>query len=106
MLLKDKKIRITLIIFFLIFIILIGLFIGNTIRNKKIEENKGPNLSIKTESNIFKIDSILLYSSANAINNSDSKSDSWNLNIYQYTDISIKIYLHIDIALWLCIFPI
>lgn len=91
MLFEDKKMKITLIIFSLIFIILIGLFIGNNIRNKKLEQNKEPNLSIKTESNIFQIDSIFLYSSANAINNSESKENKWNLNIYQYTDISIKI---------------
>ncbi len=91
MLFKDKKMKYTIIIFIIIFIVLIGLFIGNNIKKNKTNTKKEPTLSIKTESNIFKIDSILLYSSANAINNSQSDSNKWNLDIYQYTDISINI---------------
>lgn len=92
MLFKDKKMKYTIITFSIIFIILIGFFIGNNIRNNKNNSKKQEsNLSIKTESNIFKINSILLYSSANAINNTDEQSKQWNLNIYQYTDIAINI---------------
>lgn len=90
MIFKDRTVRTNIVLFLLIFIILISVTVGNNLRNKQNTKKEEPNLSIKTESNIFKLDSITLYSSANAINNSDDQS-KWNLNIYQYTDISIKL---------------
>lgn len=49
----------------------------------------------KESSDIFKIDKIILYSSANAINNETTR-DLWNLNIYQYTDIAIYLNNNIE----------
>ncbi|MBR3133020.1 MAG: hypothetical protein IKG42_02955 [Clostridia bacterium] len=90
MITKDKTLKISIIIFLFISIILIGITIGNNLKNKEEKKAEEPNLSIETESNIFKIDSVLLYSSANAENNSETQTE-WNLSVYQYTDIAIKI---------------
>lgn len=49
----------------------------------------------KENSDIFKIDKIILYSSANAISNKTTR-DLWNLNIYQYTDIAIYLNNNIE----------
>ncbi|MBR3153341.1 MAG: hypothetical protein IKF52_07145 [Clostridia bacterium] len=90
MITKDKTLKRNVLLFLLIFIILIGITIGNNLRNKEEKKAEEPNLTIETESNIFKIDSVLLYSSANAENHSESQTE-WNLSVYQYTDIAIKI---------------
>lgn len=91
MIFKDKKAKVIIVIFLLLFIIQSGILIGNKIRKKNMEKKDETKLSIKTESNIFKLDSIYLYSSANAITSQLDEKNNITLNIYQYTDISIKI---------------
>lgn len=78
-------------IFFCIFLILffcINLFLRY--QNKVSLEKDVLHIKSLNKDNIFSIDSITIFSSVNANNNADSK-DYWNLNLYQYSDIAIKI---------------
>ena len=99
---NDRKKVIAFRIFFLIviLILIIGFIIYRHNNSNKENDNKLLNevssaVSPK-EDTIFKIDNIFLYSSANATNNSDTQKDYWNLNIYQYTDISLNINNHVN----------
>lgn len=101
MILENQRKKIN-IIRFVILLIILGLLIGffvtkknnNPIQNSSgtipVEADSGTN-----EETIFAIDSILFYSSANAISNSETQKDYWNLNVYQYTDMSIMINNHV-----------
>ena len=86
----------------MIFIIIIGVIIYFNLINKTDDASSKNNQNIsqgsksnEDEETIFEIDNILLYSSANALNNSETQKDYWNLNIYQYTDMSISINNHV-----------
>lgn len=97
---QDKQIKIVLSISILIFIILISIFLVNTLKqkdNKPQESSSEPVLSLVTDSNIFKIDSVFVYSSANALSNDEMQKDYWDLNLYQYSDISLTIDNHVSI---------
>lgn len=96
---QDKHIKIVIEISILIFIVLISIFLYNTIKNnsKKENTNDEPVLSLTTDSNIFNVSSVQMYSSANALNNLETQKDYWDLNIYQYTDIAINIDNHVSI---------
>lgn len=97
---QDKQIKVVLSISILIFIILISIFLFNILRknyNKQTEPNKEPVLSLVTDSNIFKVDSVSIYSSANALSNDEMQKDYWDLNLYQYSDIAITIDNHVSI---------
>ena len=63
-------------------------FLYNKFKIKSNFENSIISSIENDSSDIFSIDKIILYSSANAISNETSR-DLWNLNIYQYTDIAI-----------------
>ena len=70
---QDKHIKIVIGVSILIFIVLISIFLFNTVKNysSKHEDTKDePVLSLTTDSNIFNVSSIQIYSSANALNNS------------------------------------
>ena len=85
----DKKsiiLNICLLISLIVFYLLIN-FVYNKFKVKSSFEKEIINNSSEV-SNIFKIDKIMLFSSANATNNETTR-DLWNLNIYQYTDIAI-----------------
>lgn len=88
----KSKIKISFLIVFIILIINISIYIIIIYRyigeKKFIQANM--NLYNKNETEIFKIDKILLCSSANAVNNGTS-NELKNLNIYQYTDIAVYI---------------
>ena len=101
---NDRKKVITFRIVFgiVIFIIIIGVMIYFNLINKTDDASSKNNQNIsqgsksnEDEETIFEIDNILLYSSANALNNSETQKDYWNLNIYQYTDMSISINNHV-----------
>ncbi len=101
---NDRKKVITFRIVFgiVIFIIIIGVIIYFNLINKTDDASSKNNQNIsqgsksnEDEKTIFEIDNILLYSSANALNNSETQKDYWNLNIYQYTDMSISINNHV-----------
>ena len=96
---QDKHIKIVIEISILIFIVLISIFLYNTIKNnsKKENTNDEPVLSLTTDSNIFNVSSVQMYSSANALNNLETQKDYWDLNIYQYTDIAVNIDNHVSI---------
>jgi len=97
---QDTQIKIVLRISILIFLILIFILTFNTINNKKnkpSETLKAPVLSLTTDSNIFKINSVMMYSSANALNNNEMQKDYWDLNLYQYSDLAISIDNHVSI---------
>lgn len=101
---NDRKKVITFRIVFgiVFFIIIIGVIIYFNLINKTDDASSKNNQNIsqgsksnEDEETIFEIDNILLYSSANALNNSETQKDYWNLNIYQYTDMSISINNHV-----------
>ena len=96
---QDKHIKIVIEISIIIFIILISIFLYNTVKNnsKKEETNDEPILSLTTDSNIFNVSSVQIYSSANALNNLETQKDYWDLNIYQYSDIALNIDNHVSI---------
>ena len=97
---NDKPTRIVIDISILIFIALISIFIINTINNNTSQltnEKDEPILSLTTDSNIFKVDSVHIYSSANALNNMEMQKDYWDLNIYQFSDIAIDIDNHVSL---------
>lgn len=88
---KNERLVFTIliIILFVVFLLYYNLvfsvvFARNAFANEMIE------IAAENESPIFNIQKILLYSSANAIDNSEDQSLK-NMNICQYTDISIYI---------------
>ncbi len=97
---QDKQIRIISRIAILVLIVLVAFFVYTKILKVNLEksiESKPATLSLTTDSNIFGLDSIIVYSSANALNNSDMQLDYWDLNLYQFNDIAIKIDNHVSI---------
>ena len=97
---QDKHIKIVIEISILIFIVLISIFLFNTINNHTSKQQitkDEPVLSLTTDSNIFQVSSVQIYSSANALNNSEMQKDYWDLNLYQYSDIAITIDNHVSI---------
>lgn len=87
---SNKKFIIlcTCLLISLIILCLLLTFIHNKYKIKSNFEKDIILSYISDTSNIFKIDKIILYSSANATSNETSRN-LWNLNIYQYTDIAI-----------------
>ena len=57
--------------------------------NKRLDEEIG-NIYKLNSKTVFSIDKIVLYSSANAIENTEKRA-VWNINPYQFTDIAIYI---------------
>ena len=97
---QDKQIKIVLGISIGIFIVLFSIFLFNAIKShnsKQADTKDEPVLSMTTDSNIFNVIYIQLYSSANALNNSEMQKDYWDLNLYQYSDIAINIDNHVSI---------
>lgn len=97
---QDKQIMIIIKISILIFVVLISLLIFNTVKNHKLnQENKKqePVLSLTLDNNIFQVSSVLIYSSANALNNLEMQKDYWDLNLYQYSDMAITIDNNVSI---------
>ena len=96
---QDSQIKTFLKISFLIFIVLIAILIFNLINTLKSESSSDnePTLSLTTDSNIFKIDSVYIYSSADALSNSEMQKDYWDLNLYQFSDLAININNHVSI---------
>lgn len=89
---RNHNVKRKLIISTILMIILIVIlsYIISTIRiNQKFADdvNEFYKLNSKT---IFSIDKMYMYSSANAIENKETRP-VWNLNLYQYTDIAIYI---------------
>ena len=89
---RNHNVKRRLIISTILMIILIVIlsYIISTIRiNQKFADdvNEFYKLNSKT---IFSIDKMYMYSSANAIENKETRP-VWNLNLYQYTDIAIYI---------------
>ena len=97
---QDKHIKIAIEISILVFIVLIAIILFNTINynnSKQQNANDEPVLSLTTDSNIFKVSSVLVYSSANALNNLEMQKDYWDLNLYQYSDLAITVDNHVSI---------
>ncbi len=97
---QDRQIMIILKIAILIFIILFSILVLNTLKNRQLNQDipkVESTISLTTDNNIFKISSVYLYCSANALNNSEMQEDYWDLNLYQYTDMAITIDNHVSI---------
>lgn len=95
---RKKVLGLKIVIIIIIVILIIGFVVYKFITGKNTANNTSGEETVKTaedEETIFQVDSILLYSSANALNNSETQKDYWNLNIYQYTDMSITINNHV-----------
>ena len=89
---NKKKIKILVIIFIIILIILIFIY-GKIIQKHLINRRMVNNfieISKNNEEQVFKIEKIILCSSANAIDRSEEKNLQ-DLDIYQYTDIAVYI---------------
>ncbi len=97
---NDKQIKTVIAFSIVIFIVMISIFLINTLHNNSLKHNDTKEetiLSLTTDSNIFKISSIQIYSSANALNNLETQKDYWDLNVFQYSDIVISIDNHVSI---------
>ena len=97
---QDKHIKIAVEISILVFIVLIAIILFNAFNynnSKQQNANDEPVLSLTTDSNIFKVSSVLVYSSANALNNLEMQKDYWDLNLYQYSDLAITVDNHVSI---------
>ena len=79
-----------LLIAFFLFLLLIIFNICNFVILSQDFEADFTKLSDLNQNPIFSIDKILLFSSASADNNEQTKA-LWDLNIHQYTDIAIYI---------------
>ena len=89
---KDKWIKPIFLCFFIIIIIL--LFAYGNIISKNIKRKKFANENMKSYENnkeqVFKVEKILICSSANAVDFSE-KQNLQDMSIYQYTDIAVYI---------------
>lgn len=90
---KRKKIntnkQIIFLIISLISVITLFLLINFIYTKHKTKTNfESDLLSSNDYSDIFSIDKIILYSSANATSNETSRN-LWNINVYQFTDMAI-----------------
>ena len=89
---KDKLIKPIFLCFFIIIIIL--LFAYGNIISKNIKRKKFANENMKSYENnkeqVFKVEKILICSSANAVDFSE-KQNLQDMSIYQYTDIAVYI---------------
>lgn len=97
---QDKQVSIVIKLGIVILIILVAFFVYTKYQKIILEQknqSKSATLSLTTDSNIFGIDNIIVYSSANALNNSEMQLDYWDLNLYQFNDIAIKINNHVSI---------
>lgn len=97
---QDRQIRIIYRIAIILLIAILAFLVYTKVIKFQLEqeiETKPAVLSLTTDSNIFKIDNVTIYSSANALNNSDMQLDYWDLNLYQFNDIAIKIDNHVSI---------
>ena len=87
---KDKWIKPIFLCFFIIIIIL--LFAYGNIISKNIKRKKFANENMKSYENnkeqVFKVEKILICSSANAVDFSE-KQNLQDMSIYQYTDIAV-----------------
>ena len=99
---NRKKVTIVKIVFAILIVIaiIVGFIFISGKKSNNQNENSNPDnpqadTPEKEEETIFAINNILLYSSANAISNSDTQKDYWNLGVYQYTDISLSINNHV-----------
>lgn len=91
--LKIKNVKLAFVILmilaFIIFLLYYNLILSNSFAKNKFA-NEMIEVSDNNENTIFSIQKILLYSSANAIDNSDNLSLN-NMSILQYSDLSIYI---------------
>lgn len=94
---KDHKKHIIKLIIFVLLLFLLFVLIKINYKDAERKKSLGNTLSdIATLNNnqIFSIDKIYLYSSADAVNN--NQNSVLDLNIYQYTDIAIYISSNSD----------
>ena len=88
----DKTCKFLIVIFLIVLVIMVFIYaniINKHIKRKKFAE-KNMEIYQNNEEKVFKIEKIILCSSANAIDRSAEKNLQ-NLSIYQYTDIAIYI---------------
>lgn len=90
---KIKNVRLAFILLMILAFIVLLLyynFVFSTVSARNKFANEMIEISDENENSIFNIQKILLYSSANAIDNSENQSLK-DLSICQYTDLSIYI---------------
>ena len=87
---KHPKLILTLLIVILILCVLIYSYIFYARYSRNEFVNQSLRISEQNQLSVFKVSKILIYSSANAINNRSDNSLE-DLNICQYTDIAIYI---------------
>ena len=88
---KDYSKTIILFLFLIICLIFLCFLINiifNNIKMKNNFETEAISVYERNNSDIFSVDKIVLYSSANAISK-DTNRDLWALDIYQFTDIAV-----------------
>lgn len=86
---KEIKLSVITILLFLVFVTLLVIVFDRIFVRSKFSADL-VNISNNNSDEIFSLDKIFLFSSANAIHNDENKN-FWNLNVYQYTDIAVYI---------------
>lgn len=85
-----KKVIKSVIVILVLICIIIGIRIYNMNIQNKIEGVKyNQNYQVKNE--IYKVDKIVAYSSANATNTGSLNNAYWKLNVMQFTDFAVFI---------------
>lgn len=80
----SKRIKILIAIIIVLLIVSIGSYFF-------IQYQKNENEKLERAKTVFNISQLIIYSSADATQNDTNKEPIWNLNLYQYTNIGIKI---------------
>ena len=80
----SKRIKILIAIIIVLLIVSVSSYFF-------IQYQKNENEKIELAKKVFNISQLIIYSSANATQNDTNKEPIWNLNLYQYTNIGIKI---------------
>lgn len=80
----SKRIKILIVIIIVLLVVSVSSYLF-------IQYQKSENEKIERAKKVFNISQLIVYSSADATQNDTNKEPIWNLNLYQYTNVGIKI---------------
>lgn len=86
---KIKRKMLISLVLLIILILMLHFTISVRLMNKRLDDERSSIYKLNSKT-VFSIDKIVLYSSANAIENAEKRA-VWNINPYQFTDIAIYI---------------
>ena len=92
---RHEKTKSKFVLFILI-ILIISLFVGFIVYELEVQKKQrsSSNNQAPKKSDTFQIRKIMLFSSADAIQNEATNKSTWNVNVSQFTDMAIYIDNH------------